>query len=140
MSRPRSSAPKSAWLLPAALLGWCSIPIAAGGVRLVRMANGGPIGPDDARFFAAPTPVVVHISSVTVFCVLGAFQFAPAFRQRRLDWHRRAGRLLVPSGIIAALSGLWMSQFYPPTNGDAALLHGIRLLVGCAMLGSLVLG
>lgn len=131
---------KSTWLSPAALLGLSSIPIAAGAVRLVRLASGGPIGPDDARFFVRPAPVVVHIASVAVFCLLGALQFAPRFRERRLDWHRRAGRLVAPCGVIAALSGLWMTQFYPPTPGDGTLLYGIRLLVGSAMLGSLGLG
>ncbi len=33
-----------------------------------------------------------------------------------------------------------MTHFYPPTNGDGALLYGIRLLVGSAMLASLALG
>src|SRR4051812_27599788 len=135
-----SSDSKSTWLRPAGLLSLCAIPITAGAVRLVRLANGGPIGPDDAHFFVTPGPVVLHISCVTVFCLLGAFQFAPEFRQRRPSWHRRAGRLLVPSGIAAALSGLWMTQFYPSTQGDGALLCGMRWLVGVGLLGSLALG
>src|SRR4051812_8515151 len=104
---------KSDWSVPIALIVLCSIPVVAGAVRLVRLASGGPASSDEVRFFVTPAPVVVHILSVSVFCLLGAFQFAPGFRQRRPDWHRRAGRLLVVCGLSSALSGLWMTHFYP---------------------------
>jgi hypothetical protein len=34
----------------------------------------------NARFFASPLPVVVHIVSASVYAILGAFQFASGFR------------------------------------------------------------
>ena len=40
----------------------------------------------------------------------------------------------------AALSGLWMTHFYPWPDGDGELLYGLRLLFGSAMLLSIVLG
>jgi hypothetical protein len=49
-----------------------AIPIAAGAVRLNQLWRGEPLTPESARFFAAPLPVVVHIASVSVFCLLGA--------------------------------------------------------------------
>jgi hypothetical protein len=72
--------------------------------------------------------------------MLGAFQFAPRFRRRRPRWHRIAGRLLVPCGLIAAITGLWMTLFYPRTAWDGDLLTGFRLVFGTAMLSSLLLG
>ncbi len=50
------------------------------------------------------------------------------------------GRRLVPCGLVAALSGLWMTQFYPPVMGDGPLLYDIRLVVGSAMTLFIVLG
>jgi uncharacterized membrane protein len=71
--------------------------------------------------------------------VLGAFQFAADFRRTRPDWHRRAGRFLVAFGLIAALSGLWMTQFYPRFEGGT-LLYAFRLFFGSAMVACVVLG
>ncbi|MDL2339637.1 MAG: DUF2306 domain-containing protein [Pseudomonadota bacterium] len=131
---------RSEWLVPAGLIALSVIPVVAGSVRLFQLAGGAGITPDNARFFAAPLPVVLHIVSVTVFCVFGAFQFAPGFRRRQPSWHRAAGRMLVPCGLVAALSGLWMTQSYPHVEHDGAILHAIRLLVGSAMVLFICLG
>ena len=128
------------WLVPTLLILLSVPPVASGVVRLVLLASGAEITAHNARFFAAPWPAVLHIISVTLYCVLGAFQFAPDFRRRRPTWHRAAGRMLVPSGLMAALSGLWLTQFYPPVDGDGPLLYSIRLLVGSAMVLFICLG
>ncbi len=128
------------WLVPAALIALSPVPVAAGVFRLVQLGGGAEITPDNVRFFAAPLPVVLHIIGVSVYCILGAFQFAPGFRRRKPNWHRAAGRILVPCGLVAALSGLWMTQIYPPVDNDGDLLYGIRLLFGSAMVLSIVFG
>jgi len=130
----------AAWLVPAGLILLSVIPIAAGAVRLTQLAGGAAITPENARFFASPIPVVVHIVSVSLFAILGAFQFVPSLRQRRNRWHRIAGRILIPCGLGVALSGLWMTLFYPWPAGDGAILYGLRLLFGSAMLLSILLG
>ena len=135
-----TSSAKSEWLVPTLLIMLSAVPVAAGTVRLVQLAGGAEITPDNARFFAAPLPVVLHIISVTLYCLLGAFQFAPGFRRRKPNWHRAAGRILVPCGLIAALSGLWLTQFYPPVDFDGPILYGLRLLVGSAMVLFICLG
>ena len=89
---------------------------------------------------ALAVPGVLHVLSASVYCALGAFQFAPDFRRRRPGWHRVAGRLLVACGLVAGLSGLWMTLFYPRAEGDGELLDGLRLLFGSAMVLSLGLG
>lgn len=128
------------WLVPTALLLLSAVPIIAGAFRIAELSGGADITPDNARFFAAPFPVVLHIVSVTLYSLLGAFQFAPGFRKRRPGWHRKAGRILVPSGLVAALSGLWMTQFYPWPEYDGVILYGLRLFFGTAMVFALALG
>ncbi len=128
------------WGVPVALILLCAIPLAAGTARLVTLAVGAEITPENARFFAAPLPVVLHIVAAAAYIVLGASQFVPGFRRRKPGWHRRVGRLLVGSGLVAALSGLWMTQFYELPDHDGVLLYGFRLLFGSLMAISIVLG
>ena len=131
---------RAGWLIPSGLIALAFIPVVAGMVRLTMLAGGGPLTPDNARFFGSPAPVVLHIVSVTLYSLLGAFQFAPGFRRKRPDWHRAAGRILVVAGLIAALSGLWMAVFYAIVPADSPLLHGFRLFFGSAMALSILLG
>jgi uncharacterized membrane protein len=131
---------KSNWLIPTGLLVLSAVPAFAGSLRLAEMAGGGQVMPDGARFASAPVPVVVHIVSVTAFSVLGAFQFAPRFRRRHRRWHRIAGRVVVPCGLLAALSGLWLTLFLPRAALDGDVLAAIRVAVAVVMTASLVLG
>ena len=136
-ARARAVAPK--WLVPA-LLALSVIPLAAGAVRLAELAGGAAITPANARFFAAPLPVVLHILSAAVFAILGPFQFATGFRRRRPGWHRVVGRLVVASGLLVGLSALWMTLFYARAPGTGDLLYAVRLLFGPAMVGSIIVG
>jgi uncharacterized membrane protein len=126
------------WLVPAGLLLLCIVPLLAGAVRLSQLASG-IATTENARFFAKPLPVVIHVVSVAMFCVVGAFQFVPAFRLRN-SWHRTMGRLLVPIGLASAASGLWMNQFYSLPAHDGTILYIERLVFGLAMFVSLCLG
>jgi hypothetical protein len=69
---------QAGWLVPAGLLALCIVPAIAGALRLAELGSGAAITPENARFFAAPAPVVVHIVSAVLFSVLGAFQFSAA--------------------------------------------------------------
>jgi len=109
-------------------------------LRLGQLSGGAKVTPENARFFAAPGPVVLHIISAALFCVLGSFQFASGLRRRWPGWHRRAGRLLIASGVLAGLSGLWMTQFFPPVPNDGPLLYVFRLLAGVGMVVCVLLG
>src|SRR5918998_6753385 len=104
------------WLV-GGLLVLSAIPLASGAFRLTQLAGGAEITPANARFFASPLPVVLHIVSAAVYAILGAFQFAPGFRRRWPGWHRVAGRLLVGCGLVVAISGLWMTLLYPTPPG-----------------------
>ena len=78
----------------------------------------------------------MHIIGSSVFLVLGALQFVPSLRRRR--WHRIAGRIVAPAGLLSALSGIWMTFFYvlPPSAGPA--LFVMRLFFGSVMAASIV--
>jgi hypothetical protein len=135
-----STKTRADWLLPAALITLCAIPLGAGAMRVTELAGGADITPENARFFAAPIPVVLHILGASLFIILGAFQFAPGFRRQRPHWHRRAGWLLVGCGLTVGLSGLWMTLFYPRAENDGVLLQGLQLLFGSAMVACMLLG
>ena len=134
------STTKSELRLTAGLIALCFVPILAGTFRLIQLGSGAEITPANVRFFASPLPVVLHIVSSVIYGVLGAFQFAPGFRRQNPLWHRAAGRVLVTCGLISALTGLWMTQFYPHSNNDGTILYVTRLLVGVAMILCIFLG
>jgi len=116
------------------------VPAIAGTMRLAELASGADVTAANARFFAQPLPVVLHILAVIPYSMLGAFQVAAGFRRRHRAWHRTAGKVLAPLGLIAALSGLWMARFYPCPEGDGQALYLLRLGFGSAMAVSIVLG
>lgn len=128
------------WLIPVSLIVLSLVPAIAGTARVVQLASGAAVTPENARFFAAPLPVLLHIPAAIVYSILGAFQFSPGVRRRNRGWHRSAGRLLIPSGLLVALSGLWMSHFYPWPRGDGQLVYAERLIFGWAMVVSIGLG
>lgn len=126
------------WAVPLGLILLSLIPVLAGAVRLSELTGGAAVTERNARFFDSPAPVIIHIVSVTVYALLGAFQFVPGLRRNR--WHRLAGRILLPAGLLAALSGLWMAVFYALPASDGQLLLLFRLVFGAAMVACLVLG
>ena len=56
------------WLVIAALLLLSVIPLASGAFRLTQLTGGAEITPANARFFASPLPVVLHIVSASLYC------------------------------------------------------------------------
>lgn len=130
---------RSHWLIPASLIALSVVPALAGTARLAQIGSG-TVTPDNARFLAAPGPVVIHIVAAVVYSILGAFQFSPGLRRRHRRWHRTAGRVLIPCAMLVAGSGLWMTLTYPWPRGDGAILYAERLFFGTAMLASVALG
>ncbi len=132
---PRGSAhrARSGWPAVVGLLLLSALPILGGVLRL------GELSTDPA---SAPSPllsvaIVAHIVAMSVYCILGAFQFSPALRGRRA-WHRRAGRVLIPAGIIAALASIGLGAFYYGPDDEFALAM-VRIAFAVPMLVFLVL-
>lgn len=128
------------WRITAGLIVLSLVPMIAGVARIAELSGGAEITPDNARFFASPLPVVVHIIGSILYSIVGAFQFAPTLRRFKRGWHQTLGKwILVPSGLAVALSGLWMTLFYPWPEADGELLFAMRIVVGTAMFFSIVL-
>ncbi|HEX5859936.1 MAG TPA: DUF2306 domain-containing protein [Microbacterium sp.] len=124
------------WLAPAGLIVLSLVPLAGGASRLTELASDPTVTAANARFLDSPAPVIIHIIASVVFLILGALQFVPSLRRRR--WHRMAGRIVAPAGMLSALSALWMTLFYaiPAPSGTALFL--MRLGFGTAMAVGLV--
>ena len=132
---------KSEWMILVGLFVLSFIPVSAGIFRLVELGGGAAMLPENPRVNAAPTPVVLHIISVGLYCYLGAFQFLHSIRGHSPKWHRYNGRLMVVTGIVSALSGLWMTHFYSfPYELQGNLLYSVRILLGSAMVVFIFLG
>lgn len=136
---PAAQRSRTSWLAPTGLILLSIIPVLAGAARLSELTGGATSTVANARFVDSPIPVVVHIVSVTVFTLVGAFQFVPALRRRAGRWHRMAGRILIPAGLLSAVTGIWMVVFYPHPPGDGIALSVTRIVVGAAMIACLVM-
>lgn len=139
ITKARARKSSAVWLV-SGLIMLSVIPLIFGALRLNELANGAEITPDNARFFASPVPVVLHIVGAAVYALLGAFQFVSRLWRRGTGWHRWVGRLLVPCGLLVGLSGLWMTLFYPRPADSSDLLYAFRLLFGTGMVLSVILG
>lgn len=133
MSRSLDLRSRRPWLAMTGLVLLSALPIIGGVLRL------GDI-PDAAatRPLASSVAAVAHIVGMTCFCLLGAFQFAPGLRVRS-RWHRSAGRLLVPVGLVAAIAAAWLAVFFSGL-ADELPLAVVRLVFAMAMIVLLALG
>ena len=132
------SAHLRACMVPAGLVLLSLVPAVAGTSRLAELAGNPDITAANARFVALPLPVVLHILGAIPFSILGAFMFSAGLRRRYRTWHRTVGKVLVPLGLMAALSGLWMTLVYPWANNDGEAVYVMRLLFGSAMVASII--
>lgn len=124
--------PASGWPAITGLLLLSALPVIGGVVSL-----GNASAEPDARSVASSVAMVAHIVAMSVFCLLGAFQFSPALRTRH-RWHRTAGRVLIPAGFVAGLSAAWLALFFggPPEERPLAI---VRLVFTVAMIVFLAL-
>lgn len=116
------------------------VPILANTLRRVALSLGSVDGPADNGSPDVPFPVAVHVLTSTIFVIFGAFQFSPGFRRRKPVWHRMAGRVLVMTGMLVALSGLWLNQLVSFPAGSGELLYVFRWLAGLGMALCIVIG
>jgi len=130
---------KRDWLIPAGLIVLSLVPALGGASRLGQVA-GGRATLENARFLAAPVPIVIHIVAAVLYSFVGALQFSPGFRKHNRQWHRIAGRVLLPCAVFVAGSGLWMTFNYPWPASDGVAVFMERLVFGTAMLISVALG
>ena len=102
---------------------------------MLELAGGPVIAPQNPRAINSPFPIVLHILSSFVFCIIGALQFMPNFRRAHIAKHRSVGRVVVVSGCASAVSGLWMTHVYDfPADLQASLLYFVRIVLGSLMV------
>ncbi|MFN3267285.1 MAG: DUF2306 domain-containing protein [Deinococcales bacterium] len=127
------------WQIIAPLLLLSLVPTLGGIVRLSSLT--GASNPENARFLEAPVPIAIHVVGSLLFSLLGALQFAPNLRKRNLELHRFLGRISMVAGLLAALSGVWMTVQYPLfPERQGVVLYAARALSGVGMFACLVLG
>lgn len=135
----RSNMERWQWQLALLLALLSAIPIAVGIYVLVELAAG-HVGPNTIRHLASPIPVVLHVASASIYATLGALQFVAVFRRRFPGWHRVIGRMLLVCGLIAGLSGLWMTLFYQRLADTNDLLVAIRIVFSSALVACIAIG
>ncbi|SEN03634.1 Predicted membrane protein [Roseovarius tolerans] len=130
---------KSEWAFFGLIFVYSFIPSFGGLIRVLELAGGPQIAPMNPRALLAPTPIILHILSSFLFCVVGALQFLPSIRHQRPAAHRVIGRVIAMAGCVAALSGLWMTHFYVFTEAlQGASLYWVRIVLGTSMLALII--
>lgn len=136
---PRLRLGKSEWVVLVVIFVYSFIPVVGGLIRVLELAGGPQIAPENPRALLAPTPIILHILSSFLFCVVGAVQFLPSFRRQRPIAHRIIGRVTAAAGCVSALTGLWMTHFYAfPEALQGAALYWVRIVLGTAMIGLII--
>ncbi|MFD2205685.1 DUF2306 domain-containing protein [Kiloniella antarctica] len=126
---------KSEWAILIFVLVYSFIPTFGGLFRVLELAGGPAIVPENPRASAMPTSIVMHILSSFFFCLLGAIQFLPSIRLKHPVAHRAFGRIVAVAGCLSAGSGLWMTHFYSfPINLQGNLLYWARIILGFLMI------
>ena len=140
MRRGMTDLRPTGWLIPTGLILLSLVPMLAGAVRLAELAGGAEVTPDNARFFAMPVPVVLHIVGASVYCVAGRVPVrARAAPPADSAGTAAAGRLLVPCGLdrgaVRAVDDRVLRRCRPAT---ATSLDGVaaRLRLGHGRLPS----
>jgi uncharacterized membrane protein YozB (DUF420 family) len=130
---------KSEWALFGLIFVYSFIPAFGGLIRVLELAGGPQIAPANPRALLAPTPIILHILSSFLFCIVGALQFLPSIRRQRPAVHRAIGRVIAVAGCVSALSGLWMTYFFVfPEALQGAVLYWVRMGLGTVMVGLIV--
>jgi uncharacterized membrane protein len=85
---------------------------------------------------------LVHILPGLVFIILAPFQFSKKIRQRNIARHRRMGRIVLISGIIAGITAFIMSLAMPSIGGvnqaAATLLFSVFFLYALSKAYALI--
>lgn len=130
---------KSEWAVLGVILVYSFIPAFGGLIRVLELAGGPQIAPENPRALLAPFPISLHILSSFLFCIVGALLFLPSIRCQRPAAHRVIGLVIAMAGCVSALSGLWMTHYFAfPEGLQGAELYWARMVLGTAMIGFII--
>ena len=129
----------SEWMFVAIILTYSFVPTFGGLFRVAELLGGTAIIPTNARALTQPLPIVLHILSSFLFCLLGALQFLPSIRRYHPGLHRMSGQVVAAAGCTSALTGLWMTHFFVfPLELQGPLLYSMRIVLSLTMVGLIV--
>jgi len=106
-------------------------------ISLAMATPGGPPGMTSPQYIATPLPILLHIVFGALFNLAVPLQFVTAVRRGKPALHRWLGGVLIASGAMAALTGLWMNQVFPAFG--TGLKYAAVLIFSCAMLIALAM-
>lgn len=129
---------KTRWLVPTALFLACVIPVLAGVFRSSTILLEWDWVPKFDPTHVDRLPLFLHVLCAGIYYPLCALQVLPNFRARHPLWHRRAGKVAVLTGLIAASSSIWLSAMHLEISGP--ILRYGRLLFGPLWALFLILG
>ena len=136
---PRIHLTKTEWVVFGIIFVYSFVPAFGGLIRVLELAGGPQIAPENPRALLTPLPIILHILSSFLFCIVGAVQFLPSIRRQRPTAHRVIGRMIAVAGCMSALTGLWMTHFYVfPEALQGAVLYWVRVVLGTAMIGLII--
>jgi len=114
---------------------WKLVPVLTNGFQAHKPqanANLEQLAATDDIFARYPVLTLVHILPGLVFILLAPFQFSKKIRESNIARHRRSGRVVLVSGLIAGITAFIMSLAMPSIGGvnqaAATLLFSIFFL------------
>lgn len=133
MTQNKARNTKFIWLIAIFLLLLGSLPILTGSMQLITInagLSGAEVPADSVHYVNAPIPIVVHIITGIIFSILGPFQLTSSLGNRKMKYHRIAGSIFVISGLITAITALWLNQYLPPVGGTSKYLSNVFFGIG----------
>lgn len=126
---------KREWCVLVAIFVYSFVPTFGGMIRLVELAGGVAVIPENPRALAEPLVIVVHILGSFIFCLVGALQFIPTIRDKYRALHRIIGYVCIIAGSASVLTGLQMTLFFDfPKELQGPLLFYARIFVSFAWI------
>ncbi len=127
----------------ASTLGWVAMALSvllllfSGVNRLVSMTQDPALADAfDVRYIQHPWVTLLHIVPGVLFLSLGPLQFVARIRQRRINLHRRLGRILLICAAISGVLSLIVNFLFPAAGGistqSATAFFGVIFLFSLA--------
>lgn len=95
-----------------------------------------PDDPYNRNYVAHPWPAALHIVPGLIYLLGAPLQLSAGFRRKHLILHRRLGRIILPSGMVAGVFALVIGISHPfdgLTEGSATVLFATWFLVSLAL-------
>ncbi|REL25487.1 DUF2306 domain-containing protein [Thalassotalea euphylliae] len=70
-------------------------------------------------YFETPAALYVHGGAGILYFLTMPWQFSPRIRHKYPVWHKVAGRIVLISGCVMAVSGIWLHQVLSPHEQGA---------------------